>query len=890
MEDCLCHPPVARSVDPQPPSLLDPSRRFGAVRRALLAEFSGAIVAGTHSIVQLAVSHPQALGNILPEAWAIISEILAFYDLRVTEELFISSATSPVDLKRLAELLGYLPRPAVASSAPIALVGSQVEGLTSTRGLTLRASLPTPQVFEPNDVKVLSWISSTVTLGPIRETVTSFDEEFGSPISILLEAATASPRRGAPVVFLYGYTTRATEILEVKSLPGLDGSDYVEIVVANPFTADSPLLGSNVDVRNVSVLSPSQRAFVRTNLLGDLGATIKNGDKDLPLDNSDIQGNLGYKPGGYGSSKAGPPNIGTLTAKTTIVELDSVYRSIKVADLVILQKGERLSSHRITKVTEELRHVGATGEADDATKPAIPITVITLNPPLTGDFLTTETTNKVVIHYNFHDIGRLMQPAHSELTPELLTTKNPLPLEGLHPRPPGGSYTGEWLLEDATGRGALVNATFTTINNRGQATLTIHGEPTWSPPLRVPVVAHPNVLHVTRGETVKDEVLGNGDPTQPSQSFQLKKSPLTYLRADGAENGVKSTLSIRVDGVLWHERRTFYGAGPNDHVYIVRQDDDEKSTITFGDGVRGARLPAGLRNVRASYRHGAGAESPPFGNLTQIVRSVPGLTRVRNPVAASGGVDRETAKEIRTAAPASALILGRCVSLSDFSARVASIAGVLNSKVELAWDEAMLAAVVKVWYVPTTPNDPKIAAHIIKDLQALAEPGTLVQALQAVPIVRTLYLGLANDPDYIAKDVALAVKAALLDPDNGILALRNTPIGGALSRSALVAAALKVPGVLEILHIQFQSPAAILQQFPLQAAPQQLWIQDLAIQDLGIQQAGPQQPAPPQQPALQAPGVVIPAGHYYDYSGLKAVYLRVVADALADRECCDLGA
>lgn len=89
------------------------------------------------------------------------------------------------------------------------------------------------------------------------------------------------------------------------------------MIAANPYPTNSPLLGRNTYARNVSPLSPSQQAFVRTNSLVDLGSTIKDGDKDLPLEASDIQDNLDYKPGGYGSSKAGRPNIGTLTAKTT---------------------------------------------------------------------------------------------------------------------------------------------------------------------------------------------------------------------------------------------------------------------------------------------------------------------------------------------------------------------------------------------------------------------------------------------------------------------------------------------------------------------------------------------------------------------------------------------
>ena len=50
----------------------------------------------------------------------------------------------------------------------------------------------------------------------------------------------------------------------------------------------------------------------------------------------------------------------------------------------------------------------------------------------------------------------------------------------------------------------------------------------------------------------------------------------------------------------------FSGAGPQDEVYIVRQNEDGESIVTFGDGETGARLPSGVKNVTASYRFGAG--------------------------------------------------------------------------------------------------------------------------------------------------------------------------------------------------------------------------------------------------------------------------------------------
>ena len=872
MENCLCHTPATLTIAPPPSAVPDASRRFDAVRRALFAEFAKVVVAGGFPIRQLATSHPQALGNVIPEAWAIISEILAFYDVLITRDLFIGSASTRANLQRLAELLGYLPRPAVASNTHIALLGSQLDTPTSTVGLTLRAALPSPQIFEPDGGKSLSWIPRTVTLDPIRNTVLNLDDSpANKKITLLLEATTAAPQRGLPVLFLFGNRMRATEILEVKPSQELDGTDYVEISVTDPATFNisisPPFLGTDVDVHNVSVMSPSQRAYTRTKLFGESGDILFDYGLGLTLSDEDTKDALGYKPGGYGPAFNGKI-IETLTSATSTIELDTVYRNIKTADMVIVQRIGKFSAHRVTNTEEALRHVEATGDPVlDESKPKLPITVLTLNPVLPAEFKTLGTEDKLIIHYNFHDIGRLMQPAYSEVTPKFLHEQTePLPLAGVHRGAVGTEHKGKWLLEDAVGRGALVDATMK-IGERGKATLQITPDPEDpnSPldttTLRVPIVAHPNVLHITRGETVKDEVLGNGNPNQPFQSFTLKKSPLTYYRDESVASGVRTTLAVHVNGVKWHERRTFYGAGPNDNVYIVRQDEDEKSTVTFGDGVRGARLPAGVRNVRATYRFGAGAASPPYGGITQIVRGVPGLTRVRNPVAATGGADRETAAELRKAAPASALLLGRCVSLSDFSARVTTIPGVLNSKVELAWDDEKLAAVVKVWYVSAQLPDLKLGEAIVEGLEKFSEPGTLIKAKQAAPAgaLCTLRVEIAVHPDYVAADVEKAVYAAYTDPETGMFATKNAQIGGIMSRSAIVAVARSVPGVLEV--------TALLNAFIFGPNP------------LGI-------PEPAPFPEL---GFVMIEGFYIDFTGDWAHHLTIRSVTTPQRDCCDLG-
>ena len=58
--------------------------------------------------------------------------------------------------------------------------------------------------------------------------------------------------------------------------------------------------------------------------------------------------------------------------------------------------------------------------------------------------------------------------------------------------------------------------------------------PTPAPPLQPPFLILPNLLPVSRGRTVANEMLGSGDATHAAQDFKLAKSPVTYLATGAA--------------------------------------------------------------------------------------------------------------------------------------------------------------------------------------------------------------------------------------------------------------------------------------------------------------------------------------------------------------------
>lgn len=195
---------------------------------------------------------------------------------------------------------------------------------------------------------------------------------------------------------------------------------------------------------------------------------------------------------------------------------------------------------------------------------------------------------------------------------------------------------------------------------------------------RETVVVNANVAPATHGETVS-EILGSGDAARADQEFLLKQAPLTYVSAV-TPTGRRSTLAVRVNDTLWEERETLYGAGKRDRAFTTRTNDDATTTVVFGDGVEGDRLPSGTQNLRASYRKGLGTTgNVRSGQLTTLLTRPLGVTSVINPEAAAGGEDPESIDNARRNAPLTVLTLGRAVSRRDYEDFARGFAGIAKA-------------------------------------------------------------------------------------------------------------------------------------------------------------------------------------------------------------------
>jgi len=182
---------------------------------------------------------------------------------------------------------------------------------------------------------------------------------------------------------------------------------------------------------------------------------------------------------------------------------------------------------------------------------------------------------------------------------------------------------------------------------------------------RETLVIHGNVVKATHGET-RLEPLGAGDGSQAWQAFALKQPPLTFVPAPTPQ-GVESTLHVYVDNIEWHETDSLAGLRPADRRFITKTDDDAITTVIFGNGINGARLPTGLDNVNAIYRNGIGRGGNVKADQISLLQTKPlGVKSVINPLRASGGADKEDRDQARENAPLAVASLDRLVGLQDY--------------------------------------------------------------------------------------------------------------------------------------------------------------------------------------------------------------------------------
>jgi predicted phage baseplate assembly protein len=732
------------------------------------------------------------LGVMLLECWAYVLDVTGFYDARTAERGYIGTAPDPIAAQRIAALLGHRPRGALAARVKLALDAEGADPVVVPRGTAFRSGAfgdEAPQIFELDATATIWPQRNRWRLAPVRR------PEFDGILRFLPRGA--PPAGSVILVTADGGRAAAARVLEAASETASDGARYDRLALDPPAAMDGlkgrPLAALQVMILRLPLavlpdaeLAPARQASrpaARVGLVGAIGLDARVAATLEPR----VAAQTALP--GVGTAGLGTAVIVDVVSAPhhrprdeTSVLLDAVYPQVRRDEWAVLQVDDRLHAVKLRAATTQDILVGSVPDARR------PVTFATFTP-----FIALAGGQSVTLHAGPYRVGAPTRPAETQVALARIAADGALaaPVEPLG----GAPASGEAILAGAGARGALVSGTLVAREDgsaRFQAAL---GSNPAGTALTAPIDLFGNVVEAISGETVVDEILGSAESAIPFNSFRLSKQPLVWREDASQPDGRSPDLAVRVGGIEWIRVDTFFGRRPDEQIYIVRLEPDGGARLTFGDGRRGARPPSGIDNVRADYRHGAGAATPPPGSIAQVQGAVKGLAGVRGPLDAVGGADAEDLDSLRVTAPAGALTIGRAVSLADFEALARGF-GAVNAAAGWTWEEGSQRAAVKLWIIS---GGASLSERLAPWLAGQATPGLTIIVGEARPArARRLSVELEVEPRHARDTVRAAARAALFDPASGMLAPARQPIGAPLFRSALVHRLHAVPGVREV--------------------------------------------------------------------------------------------
>jgi hypothetical protein len=341
------------------------------------------------------------------------------------------------------------------------------------------------------------------------------------------------------------------------------------------------------------------------------------------------------------------------------------------------------------------------------------------------------------------------------------------------------------------------------------------------------------------------------DPFRP----QLQRANLTYRASPVAVTSASAMLAqdprdALPDLVLkeqagadtWHPRYDLLASDGGAREFVVEMDEERRAHLRFGDGDLGLQ-PAIGTVFDTQYRTGGGVS----GNVgrdvvTAMVKctgTIDGATlTVRNPIAASGGVEPELMAEVKLFAPgAFRKQRMRAVTAADYAELAQRNSGIQRASADLSWTGSWYEARVAIDPLGTETASPVLLDDVAGELYPFRRMGHDLAVVQAryVPISLTLHICVL--PHFARGQVRARLldvlgSRRLADGQLGLFHPDRLSFGGGLHLSRIIAAAAGVEGVENVKVLRLQRLEVL--DDPLAATPEL----DPAIAD-GVLALGP---------------------------------------------------
>jgi len=249
-----------------------------------------------------------------------------------------------------------------------------------------------------------------------------------------------------------------------------------------------------------------------------------------------------------------------------------------------------------------------------------------------------------------------------------------------------------------------------------------------------------------------------------------------------------------------------------DHAFVPEIENDGSVFLRFGDGKFGAAPDPGV-SFFATYRVGNGMR----GNIGRdslahivvpqnFLPPLASISAIRNPLAATGGIDRENMEHIVQYAPFSYETQKRCVTEADYGQAAAQATAIREARGTLRWTGSWYTAFVSIDPVAT------ITTQLVDDttsrLNLLRMMGTDLAVEGAVIVGLQIGMEICVDPEHFQGDVYDALIKVFVtgnqcNGQSGLLNAANFTFGQTVYASPLIAAAQAVEGVLAATLITF---------------------------------------------------------------------------------------
>lgn len=728
----------------------------------------------------------------LLDAFAVMGDVLTFYNERLVQDAWLRTATDLQALRELGRLLGHRPAPGAAAEALLAFAVQPPPATPDGAGQAPGSAPPvTPtEVQMPAGLRVQS-IPGPDELPQIFETVEAIT---ASAARNALPAATTQPQvlaKGDTTAWFAGSDLglAAGDTLLVEAAGGAWQLLAVTIVATDPVTATTKVTWSEqlwaaeaatpAGTPTLAMMQARHRVFAHNApMWGAMGSDFQNDYPDGSSSSPD------WPHHHITEHVSAPPS-----ALYDAVDLAATDRAIAPESTVVLVSPTDTARFTVDSVEHRSRaEFAISGE----------VTRVHLD----------DSANELSAFWNqVRALVVLARPQPLVLTDRPASTAVAASTTTLVV---AGDASG--LAEDTTvivagptyadpaerhARATTVVATVELADDRWEVEV---ADPVGVALLRDGLVLHGNVARATHGETV-GELLGSGDGRVAFARHRLSRGPVTHVLG-GSDGGVTSTLQVRVNDVAWQEVATQYESRPDDRTHVTDRppvaaggDEDPPTEVVFGDGVRGARVPTGVNNVRATYRVGLGsAGNVGPGALAQLLDRPLGLSGVTNPLPASGGTDPDGPEDARRTIPLPVRTLGRAVSLLDYADFALARVGIAKATATVLPLRGGRTIVVTVATTPDSGDATSLLAALRDDLRAFGDPLTPIAVVDhrhdEVDVLGTAVV----HPDHDREVVQAALDAALA----GALAFDARDLLAPVHRSELVAVAHTVPGVVAI--------------------------------------------------------------------------------------------